>query len=245
MEKNRITSLFVCDDSGRPVGIVHLHDLWGPRAHLRRTADMSSFEFFSPNRGWTAELDRKARELEWLLLDVDGVLTDGLLHLGPDGEVFKSFHVRDGLAIKLAQAAGIRVAILSARESAIVARRARELGIEEVVQGREDKGAAFRELANRRGARSARDRATSATTSPRPADPRRVGLSAAPADAAPQVRSGVDYVTEARGGRGAVRELVEHLLAARDAWGAVLKILAGEPADGALLARPPRPDGID
>ena len=66
----------------------------------------------APNRGWTPELDRKARGLEWLLLDVDGVLTDGLLHFGVDGELAKSFHVRDGLAIQLARAAGIEVAIV-------------------------------------------------------------------------------------------------------------------------------------
>jgi 3-deoxy-D-manno-octulosonate 8-phosphate phosphatase (KDO 8-P phosphatase) len=189
---------------------------------------MTSIEFFSPNRGWTAELDRKARELDWLVLDVDGVLTDGLLHVSAEGEIFKSFHVRDGLAIKLAQAAGLQVAILSARNSEIVARRAMELGIAEVIQGREDKGAAFRELIRRH--------ALDATTVAYIGDDLQdlpildaVGLSAAPADAAPQVRGGVDYVTEAAGGHGAVRELVEHLLAARDAWAAVLRILAGEP----------------
>ena len=79
---------------------------------------------FSANRSWTPELDRKARALTWLVLDVDGVLTDGLLHVGPDGELFKSFHVRDGLAVKLSRAAGLKVAILSARTSEVVARRA-------------------------------------------------------------------------------------------------------------------------
>ncbi len=193
---------------------------------------MVNLESFSPNRGWTAEHDRKARELDWLVLDVDGVLTDGLLHVSAEGELFKSFHVRDGLAIKLAQAAGIRVAILSARKSEIVARRAAELGIEEIIQGREDKGAAFRDLMRRR--------AIDANTVAYIGDDLHdlpildaVGLSAAPANAAPQVRAGVDYVTEAQGGHGAVRELVEHLLAARDAWGAVLRILAGEPANPA------------
>ena len=193
---------------------------------------MTSLEFFSPNRGWTAELDRKARELDWLLLDVDGVLTDGLIHVSAEGEAFKSFHVRDGLAIKLAQAAGIRVGIVSARRSEIVERRAAELGIEEIVQGREDKGAAFRELVERRGLEVTAVGYLGDDLHDLPILDA-VGLSAAPADAAPQVRAGVDYVTEARGGRGAVRELVEHLLAARDAWGAVLRILAGETAGGA------------
>src|SRR5690606_15935475 len=106
----------------------------GPRAFLTppdRDQPMSD----TPPGVWTAELDRRARDLAWLVLDVDGVLTDGRLHFGPNGELFKSFHVRDGLAIQQARAAGLRVAILSARSSAIVARRAAELGVDEVLQG--------------------------------------------------------------------------------------------------------------
>jgi 3-deoxy-D-manno-octulosonate 8-phosphate phosphatase (KDO 8-P phosphatase) len=181
---------------------------------------------FSPNESWTAELDRKARELAWLLLDVDGVLTDGKLHVGVEGELFKSFHVRDGLAIKLAQAAGLKVAILSARTSEIVARRAIELGIDEVVQGREDKGAAFRDLVERLGVDPVEVAYVGDDLHDLPVLGA-VGLSVAPADAAPQVRDLVDFVTAARGGDGAVRELVEHVIAARDAWVAVLRALAG------------------
>jgi 3-deoxy-D-manno-octulosonate 8-phosphate phosphatase (KDO 8-P phosphatase) len=188
-------------------------------------------EFFSPNRGWTAELDRKARELDWLVLDVDGVLTDGLVHVAAEGELFKSFHVRDGLAIKLAQAAGLQVAILSARRSEIVARRAAELELEEVIQGREDKGAAFRDLLERRGVDPSAVAYIGDDLHDLPILDA-VGLSVAPCDAAPQVKADVDYVTEAAGGRGAVRELVEHLLAARDAWGSVLRTLAGERGRG-------------
>ena len=103
------------------------------------------------NRSWTPELERKARGLTLLLLDVDGVLTDGRLHVGERGELFKSFSVRDGLAVKLAQAAGVEIAILSTRDSEIVARRAAEVGITEILQGQEDKGAAFRSLLDRRG----------------------------------------------------------------------------------------------
>lgn len=180
---------------------------------------------FSANRSWTPELDRKARALTWLVLDVDGVLTDGLIHVGPDGELFKSFHVKDGLAVKLARAAGLKVAILSARTSEVVARRAGELGIDDVVQGREDKGTAFVELLSRHGAAPAeaayvgddlQDLAALGAS----------GLSAAPADAAPQVRAAVDFVTEAAGGRGCVRELVERILGARDAWAPVLATFA-------------------
>ncbi len=118
-----------------------------PASSTSTTSGASSsserMDAIAPNRSWGPELDRKARALRFLLLDVDGVLTDGRLHVGVEGEVFKSFHVRDGLAVKLAQAAGLSVGILSARSSEIVARRAAEIGIEEIVQGEEDKGAAF------------------------------------------------------------------------------------------------------
>ena len=107
-------------------------------------------ETISANRSWTAELDRRARSLRFLLLDVDGVLTDGRLHVAADGEMYKSFHVRDGLAIQLARAAGLEVGILSARSSEIVARRAAEVGIAELIQGARDKGSAFRGLLERK-----------------------------------------------------------------------------------------------
>jgi 3-deoxy-D-manno-octulosonate 8-phosphate phosphatase (KDO 8-P phosphatase) len=188
---------------------------------------------FSANRSWTPELDRKARALSWLVLDVDGVLTDGLLHVGPEGELFKSFHVRDGLAVKLARAAGLKVAILSARDSEVVRRRAGELGVDEVVQGREDKGAAFVELLGRHGATAA-DAAYVGDDLQDLSALGLAGLAAAPADAAREVRAAVDYVTEAAGGRGCVRELVERLLGARDAWSPVL---------AALAAREPRAPG--
>jgi 3-deoxy-D-manno-octulosonate 8-phosphate phosphatase (KDO 8-P phosphatase) len=174
-------------------------------------------EAFAANRSWTPELDRRARALSWLLLDVDGVLTDGRLHLSAAGEAFKCFHVRDGLAVKLARAAGLSVGILSARESAIVAGRARELGVDEVIQGREDKGAAFRELV----ARHAIDPAAVAYVGDDLQDLpvlAAAGLSAAPADAASEVLAAVDFVTGAAGGQGAVRELVERLLTARGDW---------------------------
>jgi 3-deoxy-D-manno-octulosonate 8-phosphate phosphatase (KDO 8-P phosphatase) len=86
-----------------------------------------------------------------LVLDVDGVLTDGRLHYGPRGEAMKAFHVRDGFGIKQVAAAGITVAILSGRKSAAVSSRARELGIRSVTQGATDKLVALRKLAKARG----------------------------------------------------------------------------------------------
>jgi len=183
------------------------------------------------NRSWTPELERKARGLTLLLLDVDGVLTDGRLHVGERGELFKSFSVRDGLAVKLAQAAGVEIAILSTRDSEIVARRAAEVGITEILQGQEDKGAAFRSLLDRRGL-DAREIGYAGDDLQDLPVLLRAGFSAAPSDAAAEVRDRVDYVTSAAGGQGCVRELVERLLAARGAWdAAVLRFLAAADDD--------------
>jgi 3-deoxy-D-manno-octulosonate 8-phosphate phosphatase (KDO 8-P phosphatase) len=90
--------------------------------------------------------EQRAARVRLVVLDVDGVLTDGRLYYGPDGEALKVFDVRDGHGVKMLLARGIEVAILSARASAIVEHRARELGITRVLQGRGDKAAAFREL---------------------------------------------------------------------------------------------------
>ncbi len=168
----------------------------------------------TPPGVWTAELDRRARELAWLVLDVDGVLTDGRLHFGPNGELFKSFHVRDGLAIQQARAAGLRVAILSARSSAIVARRAAELGVDEVLQGSPDKGAALADLLTRHAATAAQC-AFMGDDLPDLSALALAGLAAAPSDAAVEARAAAHFVTERAGGAGCVRELVDRILTAR------------------------------
>lgn len=187
---------------------------------------------FAANRSWTPDLDRRARELRWLLLDVDGVMTDGFIYIAEEGELFKGFHVRDGLGIKLARRAGIEVGILTARRSAVIERRAHELGIEELMLGREDKGPAFREMLDRHGVR-AEEVAYMGDDLPDLPVLGACGLSAAPADATAPVRAAVDYVTETAGGRGAVRELIERILVARDAWGPLLRAFGrGDRADG-------------
>ena len=90
--------------------------------------------------------EEAARHIRLLLLDVDGVLTDGRLYYGNNGEELKAFHIQDGLGIKLLQRNGVRVGIITGRRSELVARRAGELGIELLVQGREDKSRALDEL---------------------------------------------------------------------------------------------------
>lgn len=172
----------------------------------------------SPRSGLSdAELARRAKRLDWLLLDVDGVLTDGRLVYGGQGERYKVFHVRDGLAIRLARQAGLKVGILSGRSSPPLERRAADLGLDAVVLARSDKGRAFAEFLDREG--TAADRVAYAGDDLLDLPVlRRCALSFAPADAAAEVRERVDRVLAAGGGRGAVRELVELLLRARGAW---------------------------
>lgn len=147
-----------------------------------------------------------------LVLDVDGVLTDGRLWYGPRGEMLKVFHVRDGYGIKLAQAAGIEIAVISGRRSGAVLRRCRELGIRHVVQGIEDKLAAFERLRARLGL-APETCACVGDDVPDVPLMRRVGLAFAPADAHPQAQAAAHRVTRARGGAGAVREVCERLAA--------------------------------
>lgn len=185
-----------------------------------------------PPSSWTPELAVKARALRWLLLDVDGVLTDGRLWFDDKGEALKSFDVRDGLGIKLLREHGVEVGILSARTSPIVSRRAAGLGITEVLQGEADKAVAFHRFLERRKLAAA-EVAYFADDLQDLAVLRACGLSAAPADAAADVRSRVEFVTEALGGRGAVREIAERILASRGNWEAILARFSGEqePAD--------------
>lgn len=149
-----------------------------------------------------------------LVLDVDGVLTDGRLWFGADGEALKPFHARDGLGIKLLQEAGIAVAVISGRTSPAVTARMRDLSVEHVVQGAADKGAALRDLLDRLGV-PARRVACLVDDIPDLPLMRQVGVPAAVSDAHPDVLSAARHVTVLPGGHGAVREFCDWLLAAR------------------------------
>ncbi len=151
--------------------------------------------------------------LRFLLFDVDGVLTDGrLFYLGD--EVAVAFDVRDGVAVGRARDAGLGVGLLSSRkDSPAVARRAAELGFDEVLVGCRDKAAAFADLLARRGLEASEVAYVGDDLVDLPVL-RRAGLSAAPADAAPEVRRSVDLVLDAPGGRGAARELVDRIVQA-------------------------------
>lgn len=170
-----------------------------------------------------AELVRRAERLEWLLLDVDGVLTDGRLYYGGHGEEYKVFHVRDGLALKLAQRAGLKVGVLSGRDSAGLTRRLAELGVDARITGRSDKAAAFAEFLGTHGVEAAAVAYAGDDLLDLPVL-RRAGLSFAPADAVAEARAAAHRVLARPGGAGAVRELVELLLRARGSWDAMTKV---------------------
>jgi 3-deoxy-D-manno-octulosonate 8-phosphate phosphatase (KDO 8-P phosphatase) len=149
-----------------------------------------------------------------LVLDVDGVLTDGRLRYGPEGEIDKVFHVRDGHGIRALLAAGVRVAVISGRDSPAVTRRCAELGIADVLQGVSDKAAAFAALTARLGIDS-RAAACVGDDTPDVDLMRRVGCAVAVADAHADARRAAHRRTRLAGGAGAVREVCDWLLAAR------------------------------
>ncbi len=188
----------------------------------------------APNPGGTpsassdaASFERRAARIEWILLDVDGVLTDGRIYMDGKGESLKTFHVKDGLGIKMARSAGLKVGLLSARSSAALERRAVQLGIDLLMDGREDKGQAFdsflaeHELSASRVAYIGDDLNDIVVLA-------RCGLSFAPADAAPEVHDVARVSLATNGGRGAVREMIESLLRARGDWQRVLSAFSLE-----------------
>ena len=167
-------------------------------------------------------LQAKAARIRLFLFDVDGVLTDGTVVMHADGSESKGFHIRDGAAIVWAQRAGVPVGILSARSSGATAHRAAQLAVRIVEQGVKSKLTTYEQIA--------RDAKVSDAEIAYMGDDlldlpvlARVGLSAAPADAAAEVRDRVDWVSAVGGGRGAARELIEFVLRAQNRWDEVLR----------------------
>lgn len=165
---------------------------------------------------------QRAAKIRLVVLDVDGVLTDGRLYYGVTGEAMKAFDIRDGHGIKLLMKAGIDVALLTARSSGIVAERARELGITRVLQGQSDKAAGFASLLaqTRVGAESA---AYMGDDWPDLPVLRQVALAGTTADACAEVRAAAHWIATREGGRGAVREFAEFILRAQDKFDALLE----------------------
>jgi 3-deoxy-D-manno-octulosonate 8-phosphate phosphatase (KDO 8-P phosphatase) len=162
-------------------------------------------------------MDEIADKIKLLILDVDGVLTNGRLTTTVDGEAGKTFHVHDGCAIKLWLRSGHRAAILSGRESAEVARRADELGIEWVHMGISDKIAAYEKILEEAGCEDS-EVAYFGDDLPDVPPMLRCGFAAAVANAVPSVKRAARYVARRGGGSGAVAELVELLLRRQGLW---------------------------
>ncbi len=152
-----------------------------------------------------------------LVLDVDGVMTDGSIIIDDLGNESKRFHVRDGAGIRIWQKMGGEVAIITGRASQVVAHRAAELKIERVMQAVVDKGTALRTILDQTGFRSDQAAAIGDDVVDLPLL-RGVGYPMAVADAVAEVREVARFVTRQPGGRGAVREAIEHLLAAQGRW---------------------------
>jgi 3-deoxy-D-manno-octulosonate 8-phosphate phosphatase (KDO 8-P phosphatase) len=168
------------------------------------------------------EAIQKARDIKLLVVDVDGVLTAGHLWYGNNGEELKAFHIQDGLGIKLLQRAGIPVAIITGRTSQLVARRGAELGIEHVVQGREDKLVALRALASELNI-SLEEIAYMGDDLPDLSAIAAVGFGIAVANAMPYVAEHAAYKTVRCGGEGAVREICDLILQAQNKFDAILE----------------------
>jgi 3-deoxy-D-manno-octulosonate 8-phosphate phosphatase (KDO 8-P phosphatase) len=173
-----------------------------------------------------AMLAERAAKIELLLLDVDGVLTDGGILYSDAGAEIKQFHVRDGSGLKFWHHAGKRSAIVSGRKSHAVERRAAELDIVLVLQGRSDKLPAFEALLAETGLRPEQVCAIGDDLPDLPVL-RRAGLAVAVADACAEVRAAADYVTAVPGGRGAARDAIEWLLKLQGRWSDLVGRLAG------------------
>lgn len=156
----------------------------------------------------------RARKVRLLCVDVDGVLTDAGMYYGPDGEVLKKFNTRDGMGLARVREAGVAVAIISGEDSAIVHARATKLKIDDVFSGAADKRLAIDELCARHAIGMDEVAFIGDDLNDLPAL-ECVGLACAVADAAEPVKAVAHYVTERRGGDGAVREVCELLIAAR------------------------------
>ncbi|MBI5188292.1 MAG: 3-deoxy-manno-octulosonate-8-phosphatase KdsC [Nitrospirae bacterium] len=163
------------------------------------------------------QIETLAKKIKLLILDVDGVLTDGSIILDNEGNELKSFHVRDGHGIKMLINAGIHVAIITGRHSKVVERRAQELGITEVFQKCHDKRDAYKQLVEKFSLSDSEiayigDDIVDISLL------KRSGFSVAVADADDEVKADAMMITRNRGGRGAVREVCDFLLKAKGLW---------------------------
>lgn len=166
----------------------------------------------------SASLIKKIKAVKLLILDVDGVMTNGRIIYDDDGKEIKIFDVKDGHGIKLLMRAGIDVAIITARESRVVLHRAKNLGIDIVYQKAMDKVEAFNEILQKKQL-SEKEVAYVGDELVDIPLLRKVGFAAAVKDAVEDLKRYVDFITEKNGGQGAVREICELILKTQGRWG--------------------------
>jgi len=171
-------------------------------------------------RGFDFPFEQASR-IRMLILDVDGVMTDGSIVMDQHGDEWKAFNVRDGHGIKMLQRAGIQIAIITGRTSKVVAARARDLGIAFVIQGCLNKAEGLSTLEQQSGIAAEHCAMMGDDVLDLP-PMYQCGLSLAPADAHQAVLSYVDWISDSEGGRGAIRQAAEGLILATGAWDAVI-----------------------
>ena len=172
-----------------------------------------------------AEALRRAKKIKLVIFDVDGVMTDGGIYVGPEGELYKPFNCKDGLGITLAHRSGLRTAIITGRESKQLAYRAGELHITEVMQGHRNKRGAYKELKERQNLADEEIAYVGDDLIDLPVM-LQVGLPLAVADAVAEVRDCSMVVSGKEGGHGAIRELLEFILTAPGKWEAIVASFA-------------------
>jgi 3-deoxy-D-manno-octulosonate 8-phosphate phosphatase (KDO 8-P phosphatase) len=164
-----------------------------------------------------AAFNKAAKKVKLLVFDVDGVLTDGGLYYGPEGEAYKRFNVKDGHGLVMARLTGLPAAVLTARTSQIVAVRGGELKLAAILQGQKYKAPGLQTLCTSLGFAPSDCAYMGDDTNDLP-PMELAGLSACPADAAPEVRAAADFVSKHDGGHGAARDFVERVLKAQGRW---------------------------
>lgn len=155
-----------------------------------------------------------ARQIQLVIFDIDGVLTDGSLFIGDDGQEYKAFNSRDGHGIRMLQDSGVQCAIITGRKSEVVLHRAKDLGIEHVMQGYRDKRPAFQELMEKTGLSASQVAYVGDDVVDLPVMAQ-AGLAIAVADAEDFVKRHAHWITRRPGGRGAGRDVCEFLMQAR------------------------------
>ena len=167
-------------------------------------------------------LKDRARKIKMFIMDVDGVLTDGRIILGSQGEEFKSFHVQDGVGITLAHRAGLKTAIISARPSEATTRRAKELGMNDVYQVEDSKEEAYEKILRDY---HLKDEEVAYLGDDLHDGPllKRAGLAVSVPNGRDEIKEVTHWTTKAAGGRGAVREVIEAILKSQGKWEEVTK----------------------